>query len=120
MGNIFSRKKRSVQKSLIASPAHISDETLDTVVANFLRSPGHNNAFIPDIIERRLYKNSLKLAMNLLVALLINSKVELLGHQLQFSMVPIQQQTHKDGTACHEHDGIELPGPPQGPPSTQA
>lgn len=66
----------------------VSTEAIEAVVAAFMEEDGLNSPLIPDALERKLYKNTLKLVMTTLHKALETTHVELLGHRVTFQLAP--------------------------------
>jgi hypothetical protein len=67
----------------------VCSETIDAVVDEFLKDNGLNTAFIPDFIEKKLYKNVIVLALSAANRVLDTAHVEFLGHRIEFVMKPV-------------------------------
>lgn len=67
----------------IVSTAHI-----DRAVERFMRDFNINSPFLPDFVERRIYKNVLHLVMTIAQETLDGSRIRLFGHVLRFNMEP--------------------------------
>jgi hypothetical protein len=73
----------------------VCSKTIDAVVEEFLKDNGLNSAFIPDFVEKKLYKNVLVLALSAMNRVLDTVHVEFLGHRIEFTMKPVPS----DGTS---------------------
>jgi hypothetical protein len=73
---------------MIDTSLGVCSKTIDTVVDEFLKDNGLNSAFIPDFIEKKLYKNVLVLALSAMNRVLDTAHVEFLGHRIEFVMKP--------------------------------
>jgi len=65
-----------------------SDKKIDEFVQNILDNPDTNIAWLPDVVERRLYKNICTIIINLLESTIENSDITFLGHTIRFVMDP--------------------------------
>ena len=78
-------------KTKTPSPSKKStDDVLDDIVERYMKNELINNPAIPDWIERRLYKNVLKLAIGVASDTLNNTNFEVLGHEVNVSIKPKQ------------------------------
>lgn len=66
----------------------VCSKTIDAVVDEFMKDNGLNVTFIPDFIEKRLYRNVLVLALSAANRVLDTAHVEFLGHRVEFIMKP--------------------------------
>ena len=86
--------KKSNKKPLYipnkTTPKKTTDDVLDDIVERYMKNELINNPAIPDWIERRLYKNVLKLAIGVASDTLNNTNFEVLGHNVNVSIKPKQ------------------------------
>lgn len=93
MGNIFSnrRKKSSRTPSLSfhSTPKSKVDESLiDDIITDYLKKEENNNPYLPDFVERRIYKNVLSMLLNILASSVNTIEIKLLGHTIELRMRP--------------------------------
>ena len=69
----------------------VCSKTIDAVVDEFLKDNGLNTVFIPDFVEKKLYKNVLVLALSAMNRVLDTAHVEFLGHRIEFFMKPASE-----------------------------
>jgi hypothetical protein len=67
-----------------------TDNILDEIVDRYMKNNLINNPAIPDWIERKIYKNVLKLAIGVASDTFNNTNFELLGHNISVSIKPKQ------------------------------
>jgi len=77
-----------------------SEKKIDGFVDNILNNPDTNIYWLPDIVERRLYKKIAIIIVNLLESTVENSDITFLGHKIRFVMdqeldSPIQKKIMK-------------------------
>lgn len=72
--------------------AGVCTDAIDSMVDEFMKDKGLNTLLLPDFVERRLYKNVLHLALSAMNQVLDSTHVEFLGHRIEFSMKPAQQE----------------------------
>jgi len=65
-----------------------TSDVIENIVDRFLHSEFTNNPLIPDFIERRLYRNVVKLIIVILKETLETANVDVLGHRIIFSLEP--------------------------------
>lgn len=76
----------------------VCSKTIDAVVDEFLKDNGLNTVFIPDFIEKKLYKNVLVLALSAMNRVLDTAHVEFLGHRIEFVMKPAESSGDENKT----------------------
>lgn len=67
---------------------NISEDKIEEYVLKLLTNKDINNHYIPDIAERKIYKDTIILIMNILNETLETSSVKILGHKIKFSIEP--------------------------------
>jgi hypothetical protein len=65
-----------------------TDEILDDIIERYMKNDLINNPAIPDWIERKIYKNILKMVIGILTETAENTDLELLGHTISVSVKP--------------------------------
>ena len=65
-----------------------SEKKIDEFVQNILDNPDTNISWLPDVVERRLYKNIATIMINLVESTVENSDITFLGHKIRFVMDP--------------------------------
>ena len=65
------------------------DKAIDAVVDKFLANEFVNNKYIPDVIERRMYRNVIKMSIGCMKTTFDNVHVEILGHKLSINIEPV-------------------------------
>ena len=65
------------------------DRAIDAVVDKFLLNEFVNNKYIPDVIERRMYRNVIKMSIGAMKTTFDNVSVEILGHKLTINIEPM-------------------------------
>lgn len=65
-----------------------SEKKIEEFVQNILDNPDTNISWLPDVVERRLYKNISTIIINLLESTIENSDITFLGHTIRFVMDP--------------------------------
>jgi hypothetical protein len=66
----------------------ISDTAIEAFVAERLEDDDINNKFIPDFIEKRLYKNMMKFILQIVLVTVRKTKIELFGHEIAMTLRP--------------------------------
>ena len=69
----------------------IDETVLEEVADRLLANPAINQAYLPDIVERRLYINCLKLVFRLLDTIVDTFQVTICGHDLKLHLEPSKQ-----------------------------
>ena len=70
----------------------LSEARIDECIAQMLSNPDINISWLPDVVERKLYKNIAMVALNIIESTLENSHVEFMGHRLRFVVDPTLEQ----------------------------
>lgn len=65
-----------------------SEKKIEEFVQNILDNPDTNISWLPDVVERRLYKNIATIIINLLESTIENSDITFLGHKIRFVIDP--------------------------------
>ena len=65
-----------------------SEKKIEEFVQNILDNPDTNISWLPDVVERRLYKNIATIVVNLLESTIENSDITFLGYKIRFVMDP--------------------------------
>jgi hypothetical protein len=73
----------------------LSRAKVDEFVEKLLQDDSVNISYLPDWVERKLYKNILNLILGLLDNTFNTTSIKLLGHLLTFNIVPDQSQTRE-------------------------
>lgn len=66
-----------------------SEKNIDKYISDILKNPETNISWLPDVVERRLYKNIAVMLLNVLETTVENSEIKLLGHHIKFVMDPV-------------------------------
>lgn len=101
MGNKLSFLNMKHRSKYIHTPKNTSRETplpeqktpediaIDTIIDRFLHNEHINQRFIPDAMERRIYRNTLKMVVAMLRDTVEHAGITVLGHRIQFVMTPL-------------------------------
>jgi hypothetical protein len=66
--------------------AAVSDRRVAELVDRFMRDSSINSRMLPDVIERALYENVVRLLLSGLATVLDSSRVSLLGHSIRLHL----------------------------------
>lgn len=66
----------------------IDEERIRSIVDKFLENQKINVGFIPDVVERNLYVNLLRILLHLLNEVSKETSLTFLGHEIQISVKP--------------------------------
>ena len=101
MGNAFKKnkekeeiieKKNSVIDLLKESKIEnnsISSDNISKFVDDLLNNREVNMSYLPDGIEKQIYKNLLVYALNIMKEVISTSKVQVVGHEITFVIKPL-------------------------------
>lgn len=67
---------------------NLSSERVDEFVERLLQDPNISIKYLPDFVERQIYRNVFMVFMGLLQSIVDSSALEVIGHQLKFSLEP--------------------------------
>lgn len=67
----------------------LSELKIEQMVDELLQNENVNIKYLPDFVEKAIYKNVLNLTINLLSTVLSNAHVQMLGHQVTFQLNPV-------------------------------
>ncbi len=67
----------------------IEDIVLENMVKRYLNDEHINSKFIPDFIEKKLYKNILKILIGILKDTMENAEINVLDHKIKFTIEPL-------------------------------
>ena len=73
----------------------ISEKNIDTYIKAILDNPDTNIRWMPDVVEKQIYKNIMKLVLNALETTVENSDIQFLGHRIKFVMDPVIKEPEK-------------------------
>jgi hypothetical protein len=68
-----------------------SSDVIDDIVDRYLHNEFTNNPLVPDFIERRMYRNVVKLMIGIMKDTLETSNVDVLGHRITFSLDTLEK-----------------------------
>lgn len=66
--------------------SNLSQEKIEKFVDNMLKNPDINIKHFPDVIERKIYINIFRLILSMLDEFLDNTKIEIMGHKIEFDL----------------------------------
>ena len=72
----------------------LSKEQIDKYVEELLADEDINIKYLPDFVERQIYRNSFKLFIKLMNKILGTMSFELIGHKLHMNMIPKNDNTY--------------------------
>ena len=73
----------------------ISTEAIKNYVDDLISNEDVNIRYLPDFVERQLYRNIFNIMLNILDHVLNNSKVSLFNHEIKFDVVPMSSSSVK-------------------------
>lgn len=54
-----------------------------------------NIGYLPDYVEKQIYKNIFSYMMNMFKEIILNSKIQVVGHEITISIKPINEINEK-------------------------
>jgi hypothetical protein len=119
MGNIGSSKKKEnillkkeiselrLQKEKAEAKRLLSKRNIDDFVSTLIKDEDVNIAFLPDIVEKQIYINTLSILLHLVEHVLTDTKVEFLGHEISIRVNPIEEKDDDTTSPPVEEDELE-------------
>lgn len=95
MGNILCKKNKvsKVQNNKNndqnSSKLSLEDDTINSIVDRYLKNPSMNNTLLPDVVERMIYINILRMLIGILNDSFANAHIDMLGHRVTFFVQPL-------------------------------
>lgn len=73
----------------VSSNQELTELRIEEMVDNMLANENINIKYLPDFVEKAIYKNVLNLTINLMESMLKNANITFMGHQVTFELKPI-------------------------------
>ena len=70
----------------------LNNQRIDELVDKILDDKNINCSFLPDVVEKQIYKNVLTIGLELLKQTLENSKINFIGHEIKFTITPSSEK----------------------------
>ena len=67
----------------------MSDKRIEEIVDKMLKGSA-NSGFIPDIVEKSIYVNVLKLVVQAVDEIVESTSIQILGHEIKLDMKPLE------------------------------
>lgn len=67
----------------------VSIPAIEEYVEKMISDPNININYLPDFVEKQLYRNIIKIVLNLLDHILNNSHITVFNHEIKFDLIPI-------------------------------
>lgn len=85
---LIEQLKKSVENKEQDIKLSISMDEIEKIADEMIANREVNINYLPDFVEKQLYLNIFRLAINIVGKTLSTSKIELLGHDVNLSFVP--------------------------------
>jgi hypothetical protein len=69
---------------------YISSDNISNFVDDLLDNKEVNMSYLPDGIEKQIYKNLLVYGLNIVKEVISTSKIEIAGHEITFNIKPVE------------------------------
>jgi uncharacterized protein YpuA (DUF1002 family) len=79
---IINKKKKSVNLN------HISEDKIDEFIDSVLKDQNINIDYLPDTVEKQIYKNVLLLIFNMMDKTFDHTSFKFIGHEIKLTIVP--------------------------------
>ena len=101
MGNAFKKNKEKedivekknsvidILKEKKIENNSISSDSISKFVDELLNNKEVNMSYLPDGVEKEIYKNLLVYGLNIMKEVISTSKVEVVGHEITFTIKPL-------------------------------
>jgi hypothetical protein len=96
IGEVVCEAKFNTTNSKIELSKHISVDAIEEYVNGMIADSDINITYLPDFVERQLYKNVLKMVLGILDNILNNSHITVFNHEINFELVPLKQYNNED------------------------
>ena len=101
---IDSKKSKKLQNDKLK---HVSIDAIERYVEGMIADSDVNITYLPDFVERQLYKNILKMVLGLLDNILSNSHVTVFNHEINFELVPLNNFDEKSDNKSDDKNDIK-------------
>jgi len=91
-------KRISIANSQKVRLSELSEQKIDEFVEEILKNKDINIGYLPDFVEKRIYKNVFTILVNLLDHVVDTTSVKLLGHEINFDFAPDDGEPNKHET----------------------
>jgi hypothetical protein len=88
MANPIISYKEDLKEDLREDENKLSRERINEFVERLLEDSNMNIAYLPDFVERQLYRNVITLVLNLADNFLETTRLQFMGHELKMDIVP--------------------------------
>lgn len=100
MGGFLSRRAcKRKECNAAAAPETEEDVVIDRIVDRYIANDRMNNRLIPDAIERRIYRNLLKMVLGAMQDTVGHARMEFLGHEVTVTMRPVMERQQHNSAA---------------------
>jgi len=99
-------KRISIAKSQKVKLSELSEQKIDEFVEEILKDKDINIGYLPDFVEKRIYKNVFTILVNLLDHVVDSTSVKLLGHEINFDFAPDDDNLNEGTTSAPTKIGI--------------
>jgi hypothetical protein len=95
MGNALKKNKEEknsvidILKEKKTENNSISSDSISKFVDELLNNKEVNMSYVPDGVEKEIYKNLLVYGLNIMKEVISKSKVEVVGHEITFTIKPL-------------------------------
>ena len=90
----FDILKNSIEK-IHSEDGDISHDKIDKFVEEMMLNKNINIGYLPDYVEKQIYKNIFSYMMNMFKEIILNSKIQVVGHEITISIKPINEINEK-------------------------
>jgi len=103
--NNKSNKTRRVET--LQTSSGISKEKINEFVDELLKDENINIKYLPDYVEKQLYRNIFTIAVGVLDKILNTTELNMIGHQIKLSIEPQHKLNEKNKTNVIDSDTID-------------
>uniref|UniRef100_A0A6C0E1I9 Uncharacterized protein n=1 Tax=viral metagenome TaxID=1070528 RepID=A0A6C0E1I9_9ZZZZ len=99
MGNAFRKNKEDIAekknsvvnilKDAKIENNSVSSDNIGKFVDELLDNKEVNMSYLPDGVEKQIYKNLLVYGLNIMKEVISTSKIEIVGHEITFTIKPL-------------------------------
>jgi len=95
---------QNIKDTGILSNGTVTKKRINELVDKLISDKNVNISYLPDFVEKQIYKNVLHMIISLLHGVIKTSSVEFLGHQLKFTLNPIDTEINNDDNNDNNDD----------------
>lgn len=101
--------EQGVKNEMNAEAKHQTALAIKHFVDSLIEDEDINIPYVPDCIERRIYRNVLKLVLGTADRVLQSTFIELLGHRIRFDLEPVSPSSDDELSVIQQEEEVVHP-----------